>query len=96
VDALLPLGVPRQIVTVHKDAVLKRQGISLVYVVSEDNTAQIRPVELGDATAARFEVLSGLAPGETVVVRGNERLRPGQSIRIGIPEVESDDAGSDE
>ena len=86
VDALLPLGVPREVVTVHKDAVLKRQGMSLVYVVDSENAAQIRPVELGESVGARFEVLSGLEPGETVVVRGNERLRPGQALRIGSEE----------
>ena len=82
VDALLPLGVPRIVVTVHKDAVLKRQGMSLVYVVDPENSAQIRPVELGESIGVRFEVLSGLKPGETVVIRGNERLRPGQALRM--------------
>ena len=96
VDALLPLGVPRQIITVHKDAILKMQGLTMVYVVAEDNTAQIRSIELGDATATRFEVLSGLSPGEPVVVRGNERLRPGQSVRIGIEETNSEEAGDNE
>lgn len=96
VDALLPLGIPRQIITVHKDAILKMQGLTMAYVVSEDNTAQIRSIELGDATAARFEVLSGLSPGESVVVRGNERLRPGQSIRIGIDEPDGDETGGSE
>ena len=82
VDALLPLGVPRNVVTVHKDAVLKRQGMSLVYVVDSENAAQIRPVELGESIGLRFEVLSGLEAGETVVIRGNERLRPGQALRM--------------
>jgi multidrug efflux pump subunit AcrA (membrane-fusion protein) len=86
VDALLPLGVPREVVTVHKDAVLKRQGMSLVYVVDKENAAQIRPVELGEAIGPRFEVLSGLESGEIVVIRGNERLRPGQALRIGSEE----------
>ena len=86
VDALLPLGLPRDAITVHKDAILRRQGMSLVYVVDDENAAQIRPVELGDAIGARFEVLSGLTVGETVVVRGNERLRPGQTIRLGSEE----------
>ena len=86
VDALLPLGVPREVVTVHKDAVLTRQGMFLVYVVDKDNSAQIRPVELGEAIGLRFEVLSGLESGEIVVIRGNERLRPGQALRIGSEE----------
>jgi RND family efflux transporter MFP subunit len=86
VSVHMPLGAPREVVTVHKDAILKRQGLSLVYVVSDESTAQVRPVELGEAVGARFEVLGGLAPGETVVVRGNERLRPGQQLQVGAPE----------
>lgn len=75
----LPIGESRQVVTVHKDAIIKRGGGSLVYVVA-DGAAQIRPVALGDAVGNRFLVLSGLKPGELVVIRGNERLMPGQKV----------------
>ena len=77
----LPVGRPRQIVSVHKDAVVNKQGKSLVFIV-EDEAATIRPVRLGEAVGGRFEVLQGLKPGDLVVVRGNERLRPGQKVRI--------------
>jgi len=87
VSVLLPLGLAREVVTVHKDAVLKRQGLSLVYVVDEESNAQIRPVELGEAVGSRFLVFSGVAPGDQVVVRGNERLRPGQAVSIAAPET---------
>jgi len=75
----LPIDQSRQVVTVHKDAIVKRGGASLVYVVA-DGAAQIRPVALGDAVGNRFQVLSGLKPGELVVIRGNERLTPGQKV----------------
>lgn len=87
VSVLLPLGAARDVVTVHKDAVLKRQGLSLVYLVDEESNAQIRPVELGEAVGPRFVVFSGVVPGDRVVVRGNERLRPGQAVTIGEPET---------
>ena len=83
----LPLGAPRQVVTVHKDAILKRQGLSLVYVVNAEGAAEIRPVELGEAVGPRFEVLGGVAVGEAAVIRGNERLRPGQAVQVGGPEA---------
>ena len=81
VSVHLPVGRPRQIVSVHKDAVVNRQGKSLVFIV-EDEAANIRPVRLGEAVGGRFEVLQGLQPGDLVVVRGNERLQPGQKVRI--------------
>ncbi len=77
----LPVGRPRDVVTVHKDAVLNRRGKTLVFVL-EDGKVQIRPVRLGEAVGGRFEVLKGLTTGDLVVVRGNERLLPGQAVRI--------------
>ena len=79
---LVPVGAGREVLTVHKDAIVRNQGQAFVYVAS-DGTAQIRPVQLGAAVGGRFEVLGGLGPGEPVVVRGNERLRPGQAIAVG-------------
>jgi RND family efflux transporter MFP subunit len=81
VRLLIPVGPVRSMVTVHKDAVLLRAGGKVVYVVVAGK-AQVRPVKLGDASGNRFEVLSGLKPGEKVVIRGNERLRPGQNVQI--------------
>ena len=78
---LIPAGAEREVLTVHKDAIVRNQGQAFVYVASE-GTAQIRPVQLGAAVGGRFEVLGGLGPGEPVVVRGNERLRPGQAITV--------------
>ncbi len=75
----LPTGPPREVVTVDKDAVIQRPTGAMVFVV-EDQAAKPRPVRLGDAIDSRFEVLDGLRPGELVVVRGNERLRPGQPV----------------
>lgn len=86
VSVSLPLGAPRQVLTVHKDAILKRQGLSLVYVVNDEGAAEIRPVSLGEAVGPRFEALDGVAVGERVVIRGNERLRPGQAVSIGEAE----------
>ena len=80
----LPAGNRSSVVTVHKDAVISRKGKTLVYL-AEDAKAAIRPVRLGEAVGIRFIVLGGLAPGDLVVVRGNERLQPGQAIRFKAP-----------
>jgi RND family efflux transporter MFP subunit len=80
VTVRLPAGGSRNVVTVHKDAILNRKGGTMAVVVAGD-AAEIRPVRLGDAVGNRFEVIEGLKPGDAVVVRGNERLRPGQKIQ---------------
>ncbi|CCQ74149.1 efflux RND transporter periplasmic adaptor subunit [Magnetospira sp. QH-2] len=76
----IPVGATRDVVTVHKDAVVMRKGKNLVYV-AKDGKAESRNVDLGVSAGTRFEVLSGLEPGDKVVTRGNERLRDGQAIR---------------
>lgn len=75
----IPAGPAREALTVHKDAVLNKGGRQVVFVVEGDQ-ANIRPVQLGEAVGGRFQVLSGLNEGDTVVVRGNERLTPGQAV----------------
>lgn len=77
----LPLGPYREVVTVHKDAVITRQGQTFIYV-AVDGKADMRPVQTGPAVGGRFEVISGVVAGELAVIRGNERLRPGQDVTV--------------
>ncbi len=76
----VPVGEAREVISVHKDGVIHRQGKYIVFVV-EDGVARLRTVTLGEAVGSRFEVLTGLKAGDQVVVRGNERLRPNQKVR---------------
>ena len=88
----LPIGEPRAVLTVNKDGVIQRPNGPMVYLV-EKEAAALRPVQLGEAVGARFEVLGGLEPGDLVVVRGNERLQPGQPITYpGAPEAKREGA----
>ena len=75
----IPISAPRQVLSVPKDALVQARGGWTVFVEAEGK-AQPRPVEIGVAMGDRFEVLTGLAKGDVVVTRGNERLRPGQDI----------------
>ncbi|MCV3271814.1 efflux RND transporter periplasmic adaptor subunit [Roseobacter sinensis] len=79
VTVSIPISAPREVLSVPKDALVQARGGWTVFV-AEDGQAQPRPVQIGVALGDRFEVLSGLAEGDTVVTRGNERLRPGQPI----------------
>ncbi len=79
VTLLVPAGPSREVLTVHKDAVVTRKGKSIVFVVN-DGVAHMRTVGLGEPVGGRFEVIAGLAAGDVTVVRGNERLRPNQKV----------------
>ena len=76
----VPTDAPRDALSVPKDALT--QGVNGWSVfLEEDGVATPRPVQIGVAMGDRFEVLSGLTEGDLVVVRGNERLFPGQPIQ---------------
>ena len=77
----VPVGEVRNVVTVHKDAVVYRGQETVVYLARNDR-AFPRKVVLGDAVGNRFVVVSGLSTGDTVVTHGNETLPPGSAIRL--------------
>ncbi len=77
----VPIGSARNVTTVHKDAIVRRGGDAIVFVVA-DGSSELRPVQLGAASGDRFVVQSGLSVGEQVVTRGNETLQPGQPLNV--------------
>lgn len=80
ISLALPVSAPEEVLTVPKDALSQSaQGWSVF--LNAEGKAEPRIVEVGRALGDRFEVLSGLSPGDEVVVRGNERLRPMQDIQ---------------
>jgi len=85
VTLYIPVGAERTVLTVHKDAILERGGRRLV-VLANSGAAEFRPVTIGEAVGERFEVTGGLSAGDLVVVRGNERLQPGQPIAFDAPQ----------
>lgn len=52
-----------------------------VFVVTQDNTAQARPVRLGPLNEGRQVVVEGLDPGDRVVVNGQVGLQDGAAVK---------------
>ncbi|MEM7044499.1 MAG: efflux RND transporter periplasmic adaptor subunit [Pseudomonadota bacterium] len=89
----IPIGTTREVATVNKDGVIRRPNGAIVFLV-KDAAATPQPVRLGAAVDGRFEVIDGLGDGDLVVIRGNERLRPGQPVTYpGAPEEPAADQG---
>jgi RND family efflux transporter MFP subunit len=82
----VPIGESREMLSVPKDALVQSSGGWTVFI-AVDGQAQARSITIGAPIGNRYEVLSGLRIGELVVVRGNERLRPGQDIAPFVVEV---------
>jgi RND family efflux transporter MFP subunit len=77
----LAIGEPSLVLAVPKDAVVNMGRQQLLYVV-RDGVAQPLPVQLGNASDSMIEVKGEIEAGMQVVTRGNERLRPGQPVKI--------------
>jgi RND family efflux transporter MFP subunit len=80
VSLTIPLGTETTMALVLKDAIVRKGKKNLAFVVDKD-TIRIAEVQLGPSVKTYFQVTKGLKVGEQVVVRGNERVRPGQKVR---------------
>ncbi|MBR0673443.1 efflux RND transporter periplasmic adaptor subunit [Neoroseomonas soli] len=74
---------PVMAITLPRAAVLQDQQGSFVFVVGENNVAERRNVTLGRSSAETAVIEGGLNGGETVVVEGLQRVRPGQPVNPG-------------
>ena len=53
---------------------------TFIYVVKSDRTVAVQKVKLGPTDGQRIAILSGLQPGESIVVDGTHRLRDGAKV----------------
>lgn len=82
VQVSLPTRKPVEATAVHRDALVLRSDGTSIFVVDSDNKAKRVHVELGASEGDFIEVIGEIQPGESVVVRGGERLRDGQAVEI--------------
>ena len=82
--ANLPSGPQVSGLSVPKDAVVLGGPSPLVFVVTGEK-AEGMSVRILAASEANLIVEGSLKVGDLVVIRGNERLRPGQNVRLQTP-----------
>ena len=68
--------------TVPVPAVQRGADGSYVFLVRPDKTVTQRAVKIGIQDGDKMQILSGLQPGDTVVVDGADRLRDGADVEI--------------
>lgn len=73
-------SAPRPVVLTPDRAVGTDQNRKFVWVVGADNLPQPRPVTLGALVDGMRVLESGVKPGESIVVGGLQRVRPGQPV----------------
>lgn len=82
VDVLID---PREGLVVPEAALLQQGTDHFVMALSEGQeplTATRRPVEIGTRQPGWVEIRAGLAAGERVIVDGQDKVRPGQPLKI--------------
>jgi len=82
VDVKLVLNTEKNAVLIPSQATQISQKGPFVYVIKPDDTAELRPITLGQRQGDNVVVASGLAPNEHVVVTGQLTVRPGCKVRI--------------
>jgi RND family efflux transporter MFP subunit len=79
-EATLALDQKQNAIAVPLQAVNQDNNQSNVYVVDAAGKVAIRPVKLGMQTSTDAEVLSGLTPGEKVIVSDRSSLKAGEPV----------------
>lgn len=71
-------------IVVPDDCVVKQQGsgVRSVFVLQNDNTVKEVVVTLGRHFGTEYEILSGIAEGDNVVVKGQASLKNGSKVNV--------------
>lgn len=69
------ISAPQRAVT------LGANGTGTVMVVTEDNKVEARPVKIGQAIDDKWVITDGLKAGETLIVEGLQKAKPGAEVK---------------
>ena len=82
VQVSVPSDAPVSTVAVPRDALVERNGQSYVYKVNEDSAAEQVTIRISSVVGLWIGVADGISAGDQVIVRGAERLSPGQAVAV--------------
>ena len=81
-------------IAIPQRAVLEGPNTKLVMTVNSQGLVEPRPVQVSDWSGAEWVITSGLNPGETVIVDGVVKARPGSPVKIAQTPGEQPEAQS--
>ena len=82
VNVRLLLDVRKNNVTVPAAAIQRGPQGTYVYLAKNDNTAELRPVQVAYLTGTVAAIGSGLKQGEVVITDGQDKLQTGSKIEV--------------
>lgn len=80
VNVRLQLGVHAQALTVPAPVVQRGQAGTYAYVIGGDGKAEMRPIEVLQIQDGKAVITKGLRAGETVVLDGQYKIKPGAMV----------------
>ena len=86
VNLSLTMAVLNNAVVVPSQAIQTGQNGQFVFVVTKENSAEIRPVSTGPASQGVTVITKGLQAAEQVVIDGQMRVVPGGKVETKQPE----------
>ncbi len=82
VNIRLLLDTHKDVTTMSTSGVQRGVPGTFVYLIKADSTVSVRPIKLGVTDGDRVEVLTGLNPGDRVVIDGADKLREGAKVVV--------------
>jgi membrane fusion protein, multidrug efflux system len=78
-------GERENVFLVPQTAVIQTEKTFLVFTLDNENKAASRPVQVGDWVGSDWMILSGLKPGDRVILDNLLKLRPGTTVNPQVP-----------
>jgi RND family efflux transporter MFP subunit len=82
VEIATPIKEKQNVIAVSRDALVIRQSGVIVYRINGEDKAEPVPVTTGISNTSHIQVIGNINENDKIVIRGNERLRPGQQVQI--------------
>lgn len=82
VNVRLHLDTLADTVVIPTAALQRGASGAFVYGLKPDSTVTVRPVQPGPSEGEITAILDGLAPGDTIVTDGTDKLREGAKVRV--------------
>jgi membrane fusion protein, multidrug efflux system len=80
VSVNIAVGKPKNLPVVPAGAVLQDKDGPYVLTVDKDNRAQIQRIKTADKMQTGWAVSSGLQQGDTIIVQGIQKVKPGEVV----------------
>jgi multidrug efflux system membrane fusion protein len=85
VNARLLVEEKRGVVLLPSAGIQRTSNAIFVYLVKPDSSVTVRNITVGVSEGESSEIVSGLAPGDVVVMTGADKLQEGSKVRVEIP-----------